>query len=153
MIAERRIYCLSPHPENILMWSHYADNHRGICLAFDTDIQLFGSALEVQYVQDCPCVNPNMLTPDAVIAAILTKSDVWRYENEFRILGIPDADGHPIQLDGNYLNIGTALSGVILGCEADSTTILKFLKGHAPHLSVYRAAREDDQYRLKIMTF
>ena len=31
-IAERyRVYCLGPDPGNLLMWSHYADNHRAHC--------------------------------------------------------------------------------------------------------------------------
>ena len=32
MIAERGIYCLTPKADSTLMWSRYADNHRGICL-------------------------------------------------------------------------------------------------------------------------
>jgi hypothetical protein len=28
------IICFSQHPDNILMWSHYTDHHRGICLGF-----------------------------------------------------------------------------------------------------------------------
>lgn len=31
-LALRRFYCLTPFADNTLMWSHYADNHRGICL-------------------------------------------------------------------------------------------------------------------------
>ncbi len=34
MVCERRIYCLTPDADSTLMWSHYADNHRGICLEF-----------------------------------------------------------------------------------------------------------------------
>src|SRR5580693_3833269 len=28
------VYCLSPDPCNTLMWSHYSQNHRRICLEF-----------------------------------------------------------------------------------------------------------------------
>jgi len=31
-LALRRFYCLTPFAVNTLMWSHYSDNHRGICL-------------------------------------------------------------------------------------------------------------------------
>jgi hypothetical protein len=34
MLAERRIYCLTPKADSTLMWSHYADNHCGVCLEF-----------------------------------------------------------------------------------------------------------------------
>src|SRR5579863_196726 len=40
-----RIYCLTPVPDSTLMWSHYADDHRGICLEFGTDARLFASAV------------------------------------------------------------------------------------------------------------
>jgi hypothetical protein len=152
-IACRRIYCLTPHPDNILMWSHYAEDHKGICLQFDTNVQLFGTAWAVKYLEDYPSLTAHVMTFDGVLPTILTKSDVWEYEHEFRILGTPQQTGLPIQLDGNYLPIGNALSGIILGCEADNRTILKFMKGHAPDLPVYRAARENSQYRLKIVEF
>jgi hypothetical protein len=29
-----RIFCLSKNPKNILMWSHYADNHSGVCIGY-----------------------------------------------------------------------------------------------------------------------
>jgi len=47
-----RIYCLTPCCDSILMWSHYAENHLGICLEFSTDNKLFGSAEEVRIVPD-----------------------------------------------------------------------------------------------------
>jgi hypothetical protein len=29
------IYCVSTNYDDVLMWSHYADSHKGICLEFD----------------------------------------------------------------------------------------------------------------------
>jgi hypothetical protein len=73
---------------NPVQWSHYADNHRGICLGFDitTDV------MPVTYVR-------KRLTPDfAAIQArgaagqdhvfqmLTTKFSHWRYENEYRRL-------------------------------------------------------------------
>lgn len=34
------IVCLTPHPDNMLMWSHYGDQHRSVCVGFDTQILL-----------------------------------------------------------------------------------------------------------------
>lgn len=28
-------YCMAKKPDNILMWSHYADSHKGVCFRFD----------------------------------------------------------------------------------------------------------------------
>src|SRR5580704_921719 len=41
-IHERfRILCLSAKPDSVVMWSHYADKHRGLCLEFGTDNEEF----------------------------------------------------------------------------------------------------------------
>jgi hypothetical protein len=44
-----RIYCLSARPDSQLMWGHYAEHHRGVCLEFDTHTPDFCSAAEVTY--------------------------------------------------------------------------------------------------------
>jgi len=31
------LYCLTEMPDDLLMWAHYADSHRGICLQFKSD--------------------------------------------------------------------------------------------------------------------
>ena len=28
------VFCMCEHPKNILMWSHYADHHKGFCVQF-----------------------------------------------------------------------------------------------------------------------
>ena len=39
-----RIFCLTPQNESLLMWAHYADSHRGICLQF-RNTEPIGNAL------------------------------------------------------------------------------------------------------------
>lgn len=83
MLAQRRIYCLTPKPDNNLMWSHYADNHRGICLEFSVpDNPLFSKAAEVVYREEYPHWVPCDIKdrPGLVMELILTKSADWCYE-------------------------------------------------------------------------
>jgi len=35
--SQRGIACFSTRKDNILMWSHYAEGHKGLCLEFDTN--------------------------------------------------------------------------------------------------------------------
>src|SRR5688500_14230662 len=39
-LNERGVACFTENPDNLLMWSHYADGGRGICLAFSTTEKL-----------------------------------------------------------------------------------------------------------------
>lgn len=43
------VYCLSTKPECPLMWAHYADKHRGICLEFGPDPTVFDGTYKVVY--------------------------------------------------------------------------------------------------------
>ncbi|MYL96140.1 DUF2971 domain-containing protein, partial [Citrobacter werkmanii] len=52
------VICLTPKPDNYLMWSHYAASHTGFCIGFDEkfletieDIELAGY---VNYSDDVP---------------------------------------------------------------------------------------------------
>ncbi len=53
LINSARITCFSKRPDNLLMWSHYADGLRGFCLQFDPDIILHNNNIakiyEVEY--------------------------------------------------------------------------------------------------------
>ena len=54
-VLERyRVYCLCPDVHNMLMWAHYADKHRGICLEFNVRNEVICGALEVQYSAEFP---------------------------------------------------------------------------------------------------
>jgi hypothetical protein len=60
------LYCLSGNNNSILMWSHYADHHRGYCLQFEaTDCTpVFGGALRVRYASDFPVVDVFNMSDD-----------------------------------------------------------------------------------------
>ncbi len=74
------VLCLSEKNDDILMWSHYSDGHRGICLQFDSSKEgtLFWEALKVIYQEEYPVVNVmDMGNPDEFRKAVLTKSNHW----------------------------------------------------------------------------
>src|SRR5205807_9098954 len=49
-----RVYCLGPDLGNLLMWAHYADRHRGVCLEFNVKNMTICGAQEVQYLPEFP---------------------------------------------------------------------------------------------------
>lgn len=87
------IICLTPFPDAMLMWSHYAEKHCGICLVFHSTPEYIRALpgmscpLEVKYREDFPAINYFKATPWEFTRTLLsTKSCKWEYEREWRIL-------------------------------------------------------------------
>lgn len=80
------ILCLSENPFHILMWSHYASDHSGICIGFDSGKSIFKDAIKISYGADRPLIGLNS-DPDLILKNVfLKKSKHWEYENEWRII-------------------------------------------------------------------
>lgn len=81
------ILCLSQSPDNIVLWSHYASYHEGVCLKFDMskDLDFFLTPLYVEYSVDYPKYNHLTSPQGHVIQLIKTKYIDWSYEKELRI--------------------------------------------------------------------
>lgn len=92
--------CLCTSYKNRLMWSHYADSHKGFCIEYDfsepEDEILSKLPLPVVYSEKRPSVpwkaaieksEENMEEAYAeIMMGLLTKDNEWEYENEWRIL-------------------------------------------------------------------
>lgn len=79
------ICSLSGAVDQPLLWAHYADSHRGLAIEFDCAHRPFSFALRVKYQNEYPSIGYpfQVKEPFDVLA---TKSDIWEYEEEFRIL-------------------------------------------------------------------
>jgi len=150
-IAHRRIYCLTPFPKNTLMWSHYADSHRGICIEFDKDNELISKARPIKY-----CKEYEALTFAGIMAnplqAVTTKAMEWCYEREWRIIGSYTQAG-PTFLHGNYVNLPDgAITGIIAGCENPFfDELVSIVSEFAPSLQIRRAVRHPNRYALELV--
>ena len=100
MCANRGVLCFSRGWHNPLLWSHYADKHRGICLGFDVpDVHI----VHVSYNSTRLLAAASKLLgggPEAetLMSTLLrTKFRDWKYEKEVRIfttLEDVDPTGH-----------------------------------------------------------
>ena len=92
--------CLCTSYKNRLMWSHYADSHKGFCIEYDfsepEDEVLSKLPLPVFYSENRPLVPWKAAIDNSVenmeeayaeiMMGLLTKDKEWEYENEWRIL-------------------------------------------------------------------
>jgi len=134
---------------SILAWSHYALDHRGLALQFETaqDIAVFGQALPVNYSKDYPVLNWVNET-ERIVDVLLRKYQGWEYEDELRIVRPEEA--------GQFINFRPiALSGIIIGCSANEKTIdrLNDIIAERKSLSLppprlYRAFTHESKFRL-----
>ena len=86
------IFSSSKFWDNLLMWSHYADHHKGIVVGLnekriinDNSFLICG---DVQYLNDNvpPKLLPSMDDPSIMHVRFFHKAKDWSYENEFRLL-------------------------------------------------------------------
>lgn len=85
---QRGLICFSRTWNNPVLWSHYADKHRGIALGFDLADHL---ANDVKYIRSRLKVNfqgghvEAGLDEHFIEQLLLSKYVHWKYENEVRI--------------------------------------------------------------------
>ena len=89
------ISCFCESENSLLMWAHYADNHRGICVEYnllETNQQLNFTPVSVIYSNTKAhfnSLNPETSEQDAYelfIQSVTSKSPEWSYEKEWRII-------------------------------------------------------------------
>lgn len=146
----RGVFCLAADPANILMWSHYGDSHKGCCLEFSTDANVFKAARKVNY----PPIYPNHRFLDFVgndelllNLTIFTKANLWEYEKEWRVLD-----------DGKGAGLCSfdqeALTGIIFGYwmpPEQKIMLHELVKDRNPPVQLYQAIPWKCEFKMQIL--
>lgn len=116
------ILCFSQTWQNPLLWSHYADRHKGICLGFDVDEKL---VMPVRYVRNRPLLDMRLLIQEkdteTLMRVLSTKYAHWKYEQKMRAFISLD---HKTQVGGLYFcnfSDRIRLSDVIVGSNSPAS--------------------------------
>jgi hypothetical protein len=90
-----RVSSFTPKYNNFLMWSHYTNKHKGVCLEYEVDPAALGvgNLLEnITYVRSLRRIDTVAPIEDQAKIILLTKTYHWRYEKEVRLLFDSDRD-------------------------------------------------------------
>jgi hypothetical protein len=158
------ICSLSSKRDDILMWSHYSNDHSGFCVGIDTEMLeevqrrraekgVTLELCEVDYQETIPEINFYESTRgdwrQDVLRFVTTKSDHWGYEEEYRLLLYDrPSTAYPLGIE--------VISEVILGCEVadehreEMLSIVDDRPGVG--ISVYQAEKHDQRYELTLKT-
>jgi hypothetical protein len=146
---ENGVFSVTPIKDNILMWSHYANSHRGFCIGFDS-FKLFdflGGGGSVRYEKQFPIISPVEERGVQHLLQVLTKSFHWAYEVEYRLttFAIPNT---AIEIPKECITeiiFGSRIS------EASREDMCKVLKENLPHVKCYTATPKKSEFSLEIL--
>lgn len=162
------ITCFSKKSDIALMWSHYANKHKGFVIEYDLsnltveDAEKLSFMLPVKYDKKRPKLDVYSLqkfmdssgNPDVMDLAINTLFDVlfvkskeWDYEKEIRVIT------HISDEDDRFVNF-SYIKSIILGVNSSEyvTGLLSNLckeKGY----NLLKYELHEDEYKLKLMPF
>jgi hypothetical protein len=157
------VFCMSDRHNELLMWSHYADQHRGVVLEFnasETCKSFFGDARPIDYTSE-----PNRRVTAAEVcksllgpfdgerwmhASLYTKSYHWSYEREWRAV----VKKNVVKLDENNLasiemhDVVALYLGVRIRSD-DEHEFRRIVQDRYPWITVYKGRRHDYNYEIE----
>ena len=143
------VCCFSKNNKSLLMWSHYADSHRGFCLEFDPNQEPFSKAKKVTYQSNIPEVDSDLLFSEeedneAIDKFLSFKSKDWDHEKEWRIF-------HK-ESNKSYQYPRNSLKAIYFGLRTDQTDIeiiCSVVKTHNPDVKFFRMKRVENQFGIE----
>ncbi len=93
---EKGIVCFAQRDDCPLMWSHYGDQHRGICIGYSIPARARGEIHKVDYSSgrliqaskvDAMLDEDQVAQREVDEAVLLRKAENWNYEQEWRLIG------------------------------------------------------------------
>lgn len=150
-----RVYCFGTDPYNLLMWSHYAKSHSGICLQFEVRNTVVCAALECTYSKEYPIFDVHDDSDGAQLKGLLSKSDVWTYESEYRLIAQDESyrtEKFSLITKNNYLELpkGT-IKSIIVGCRGNYEVVKTLVDKYDPTIQVKRAILIPNEYKIEIV--
>lgn len=134
---------------NILMWSHYADSHKGYCIGLDSDI-LFECCRaqigKVHYANKFPFIPLFDESPNGLIGLTVTKSKKWKYEREVRVVNT--SPRQTVKLPEE------AFLRIVLGCrmpESHKKAIYALLANKFSKSKVFETQINNRQFQLDFL--
>lgn len=153
------VACFTPRNNSMLMWSHYGDQHKGICVGFDHEL-LEGSpprnSLGHPLYKKISQINYTNTRPNSKSADLLTqKSLEWAYEQEHRIISEMSA-GTPSWGPGIWSIPKAAIKEIIFGARSSAETrekISSLIRLIAPEIQIKIAVPHIHSFELLIEDF
>ena len=163
MVKNVGILCFSKCWNSILMWSHYADKHKGMCLGFE----IHGGFTKVQYAEDRPdiCklvqdinkqvgqgrIDLGQIPVDgkeAILKILRSKFVGWSYEEEIRAwvsLNKKESGMYFFDFCG-----ALKLTEVIVGplCDVTKKEVETALANDKSEIKITKAKLADDKYSI-----
>lgn len=164
LLCHARVFCVSEKHDNIVMWSHYADKHRGVVFklrCIDEIDNTLLSARKVSYIDAFPVLpaaqyvrhltgEQRIDTESLLWSFVLTKHLDWSYEKEWRVrnelLREPQGKGYAI-----YRENPRIFEAVYLGCrmkEKEIAAIVRLVRRHLPDAKIYRGEKSTTAFAL-----
>jgi hypothetical protein len=137
------VVCLTDVPDNVLMWSKYADSYQGFVAEFVCDWEHttyvprcratpFGTALKVEYTAKPPVIHADF---GNAANCLSMKTEEWSYEQEWRVIEfLGGADFVEREKGYRFLSFPAAsLKRIVCGdrmSEPDRTRLREFVRSN-----------------------
>jgi hypothetical protein len=140
---DKGIVSLAERADCPLMWSHYGDQHRGVCIGYSVPDAAAGDLHKVSYDGDrliAASLVASMLVGDEdarreVDDAVLTKkARDWRYEREWRLVGPHGTQNSPLELEEVVFGMRCSLmvKYAVVKALSNRRRPVRFFEIHAP---------------------
>jgi hypothetical protein len=161
-----KLLCLSVATDSVTMWSHYAEQHRGVALRFETPEGVdspWRLAEPVNYTVELPLAMTRenfvdyaagraALDPQALARTmVLSKAKEWEYEKEWRIAS---GDGRDKTREFEDIEFNRKeLTGLILGArmpDGDKARFVDLARNLNPSVEILQARLAARAYRIEV---
>lgn len=144
--AANGVTCFSELSKHLLMWSHYAESHKGFCLEFSTEFAPFCDQLyKVTYRNAMPTILPSEREFGNVADLrrfLLIKARVWSYEKEWRL--VSELSNTTIEYPRE------ALKRIFVGARATARTVNALKRAvDSQRIEIVRLKLANDRFRLE----
>jgi len=159
-LSKKRVLCLSEKNDDILMWAHYGDSNKGICIGYNTKklcaillenyFDKFLGIFKVEYSSRYPEIIPTIgHSLENVRKRLAVKSIIWAYEKEWRLIIHNQSSIAINNLDG-------IVEEIILGSNVLPETeneILLIQREKYPHAKVFKVEPDDSEFKLNVFPY
>lgn len=142
------IYCVTAVNDNILMWSHYANNHSGFCVGFDSTklFNYFSGGREIDYRNKFPNISPLEPLEKRMLYQDYIKASFWNYEIEYRLIK-SNFSNKVLKLEKDVI------THIIMGHKMNNSQrsdLIKITKHELPNTKIFEAKPKQNSFELEI---